>query len=213
MNLETMIERVKRVVQDDLYDDDAITELLNAGMMDCAAKVLLPELEHAEDVTTVVSSSFLAFPTDYHRGLFAAKDSNGRDAAVYRTFASMLRIWGRSGETGGSVGAVAPASGGRMTYVPIPADPQTLTIYYYRKPTAMVADDDEPDGLPEDAHKALVHYACKEIFAEMEDGIEGKKVNTNHHESKYLEMLAELDRAVGPLVSHPPAPVCAGDFM
>jgi hypothetical protein len=44
----------------------------------------------------------------------------------------------------------------------------------------------------------LVHYACREIFSEIEDGMEGEKVNTDYHHTVFVAALSELDSYLGP---------------
>lgn len=53
--------------------------------------------------------------------------------------------------------------------------------------------DDIPNCLPDHLHKSLlVSYAAKEIFNEIEDGIEGRKINTERYEGKYQQALTAL---------------------
>jgi len=57
--------------------------------------------------------------------------------------------------------------------------------------------DDIPNCLPDHLHKSLlVSYAAKEIFNEIEDGIEGRKINTERYEGKYQQALAVLYRGI-----------------
>ena len=57
--------------------------------------------------------------------------------------------------------------------------------------------DDIPYCLPVPLHKSLlVNYAAKEIFNEIEDGIEGRKINAERYEIRYQQALAALYRGI-----------------
>jgi hypothetical protein len=100
--------------------------------------------------------------------------------------------------------------GGDLYYQGIPGVPTELTLFYYRKPTLLVdydpsgedgeagdLADDIPDGIPEPFQKGLlVNYACKEIFDEIEDGMDGEKLNTQRYEAKYQAALAKLCKSI-----------------
>lgn len=71
-----------------------------------------------------------------------------------------------------------------------------LTAHYYRFPITLVAAA-EPEGLSSaHARKILVHGVSAEIYSEIEDGLEGAKVNTKYHEEQYYKALASLVRDI-----------------
>ena len=69
----------------------------------------------------------------------------------------------------------------------------TLTLKYYKKPTDITNVSTEPSELPGHfQRRLLVAYCCREIYADIEDGMEGQKVNTTYWDSKYNKWLDEL---------------------
>ena len=68
-----------------------------------------------------------------------------------------------------------------------------------------------PDGIPEHLIKPLLlNHAAASIFSEIEEGIEGAKVNTLYHEQKSQQALSALISFIGP---EGRAPVGIGDEL
>jgi hypothetical protein len=44
----------------------------------------------------------------------------------------------------------------------------------------------------------LKEYALKELYSEIEDGLEGQQVNTDRHEKKYAQAKERLVAFIGP---------------
>ncbi|MBA3015337.1 MAG: hypothetical protein KKD63_11085 [Proteobacteria bacterium] len=211
-----LIEEVQDVIQDDAYDEDMILALINKAMDVISAKVLLPGLETTSTVSTTADENTVALPVDYHRELFKVhNDSIERDVIVFSTTASLYRMClGAVKSEAGNVKAVAMLGNNlRIHFVPTTA--QDLTLWYYRKPASLVADTDEPDGLPLQFHDMLTNYAAWKLFDKIEDGIEGKKVNTDHYMTLFIDALENgLPCYVEDLgVSRREPPVVRGEFL
>jgi len=62
----------------------------------------------------------------------------------------------------------------------------------------MTLDADVPDVVPVQLHQPLlVGWVCAHIFNQIEDGIEGQKVNTAMWNSQFQQGLVDLDIVVG----------------
>ena len=212
-----LIDLVFNVIKDDDYDEDAIQDLLNEGLTYVAAQVLLPSLDTTATVTTGAGQS-VALPTDFMRNLYRVApmlSDTGRWPRIelLNNPGQFRRMIGaRLNDPGDAVHA-ATVLGASLAYWPIPITPQAMDISYYRKPDLLVVDDDIPVCLPEAYHSLLADYACYRLWARIEDGIEGQKVNTKFALDEVARKLAELSLFVDQGQSHPPAPVVAGDFL
>jgi hypothetical protein len=62
----------------------------------------------------------------------------------------------------------------------------------------MVETTDVPDGIPAHLHESLlVHFACREIWARIEDGIAEPKNNAIYHHNLYTQALSDLKAFIG----------------
>ena len=68
----------------------------------------------------------------------------------------------------------------------------------------MSNDADEADGLPDHLAKPLVvHHACAAIYSEIEQDLQGQKINTLYHEGEANKQLAKLIGFIGPRAKTP----------
>jgi hypothetical protein len=52
----------------------------------------------------------------------------------------------------------------------------------------------QPDGIPEFLHEdLLINYGAWKIFDQIEDGIDGQKVNTNYYKSLFMKAMIDLN--------------------
>lgn len=205
MNVTELIEKVQGTVQDSSFIEDVVLGYLNQGLLTVAGLdfVHIPELETHDEVETVADAYLVDLPDDYHKSLLQAFSvTNNRNIVIYPSYVRMTERLGRAG-SGGYVRGVA-VKGSQLCYNPIPSSKETISLVYYAYPTPLQDTDDEPDILPRHIGEKLLHaYACKECFDLIEDGIDGKKVNTARWEEKYNQALVELTRFLGPVYTKP----------
>lgn len=203
---------IQGVVQDSYYTGPILTPMINdlisrvaAGvrMPDGATSPPLPELLEIGTVSTE-STAYLTMPADYQRHLFYVADSVG-DRIIppkggdYYAFTLFLNQAQQKDLTeAGDVYRVC-VRGRRLYYQGIPSAAKDLTIYYYRKPTAMVDSTDEPDGIPDHlATRLIKHGVCMDIFGgQIEDGQDNRGVGATYHTGKFFEAMTELMDYVG----------------
>ena len=180
---------------------DRVRTYLNDGLSEISSRLFLPDLETSDQVTTSADGSYVDLPTDFQKKLFRAwSDTRSIQVTVFSSVALLYRNLPRP-DLGGSVMGMA-VRGKRLYYARRGAE--TITIHYYRQPTALVALGDTPDCLPDDlARKLLESYACMQMFSRIEDGIEGRKVNTEWHEAKFEQAMAALTLFLGPPAFEP----------
>ncbi len=203
MNLEVLTERVDKIVQDNDFDSDAIAVYLNRGMLEIAggmkrsdSSVLTQPLPLLFTVGTVATTTTFkaSLPVTYQRDLVFAIDYLGRELSIYDSFVEFSKVY-RLMNAVGSVNAVA-VKGRDLYYQNIPAVSELITVHFHRYPVDMVSSTDVPDGLPSNFHDILVSYACKEIYSIIEDGVDGKMVNTMKYEQKFQRSLDSLEASI-----------------
>lgn len=204
MTLDELIDRVDRIVQDDNFDETEITKYLNRGVLQIArgvrrpdSSILTPPLPMLFEIGTVSTTTTFKvdLPVDYQRDLVFAADSIGRELAINDSFQEFVKTYPAL-NTEGTLNALA-VKGRVLYYQGIPEDSEAITIHYHRYPVEMIVGSDEPDGIPEDLQdELLVNYACKEIYAIKEQGIDGSSFNTNKHEQKFQIAVEALSASI-----------------
>jgi len=199
----TLLAEVDRIIQDDSYTEAIQLSFLNQAMQDVAGLVLLPELETSSAVSTSITLSYVALPSNYQRNLFDCYNSTRSwHIKIYGSLVLLNRNFQQLDQAG-SIQGVA-IRGTNLHYQRIPSTSESLTLFYYRPPVDMASGATEPDGIPQHlARPLLVHGACKGIYSEIEEDIKGKKVNTLYHEGEYNKALAKLIAFVGPEAKAP----------
>ena len=208
---EQFIERVVKTVQDPSLDTDDILELLGEGLVVISGRVLLPDLETSDTVDTMVDESEVPLPSDYQHGLFDCQEQDPYNpVVVLNSKRQILATYGKLDNTG-TVRHVCRV-GTSLLYQPVPTEIRTLTLSYYRMP-AQLTESETPEGLPIQFHRALFHYAAFMLFDDIEDGMEGPKVNTARHEGKFEQLVRELELFFKDSQSRPQPPVVRGEFL
>ena len=214
MDADTLIAGVVLVVDDTSFDEDAILGFLNKGIREIAGTIDLPELRTSDSVDTSTSYNYVTMPSDYQKKCFivASVDNEFRvdkpgELYQYHRFINRYPV----SNAGSSVSDVV-INGNTLFYDPIPDTSEELRVEYLRAPIALVTGSATPDGIPAHLHESLlVSFAAKEIFNLIEDGLEGKKVNTKMNEELYRRALQELHLFLGYMDSEPV--YIADDFL
>jgi len=199
MTTERLIASLRRKIQDTSYDDTVLLEKLNNGLLAVAGRVMLPDLVTIDTVTTSSTDAFVDLPDDYHRELhFVSSVQAQGEIPIEPSFIQFRKRYPLLDSTG-SVECVCVA--GRLLYYQgRPAAADTVSLVYYRFPTPLdlLALQVEPDGIPAQFHeKLLVSHGAWEIYDEIEDGLDGKQVNTRKYLERYSQAIVELEEFLG----------------
>lgn len=181
MNLEEMRDEVKIIIQDPDYNDDEIDKHINQALSYTAGLINLPDLKAIEAVDTIVSQDYvnLSTITGGFSGVLRRVVKEG--IKIYPTLELMASDYVGNWDAAGEVEAVC-LEGNILWYQKIPEAAESLMLILYVSPAALVEDEDIPNNLPTSLHKLLlVHGASHFIYNEIEDGIEGEKINTAVH--------------------------------
>lgn len=181
MDLEAMQDAVVDIIQDASYTVANITVFINQAIQEAAMQIDLPVLKRIGTVDTVVDQNYaLLTSVDANfsgKGITLLSD----DIIIYSDLRLLMQEYLDGMDAAGDVEAVCQ-EGNRLWYQKIPAVAETLNLIYYLNPPLLTEDANIPSDFHESLHFNLfVHGACYQIFNEIEDGIEGEKVNTAYH--------------------------------
>jgi hypothetical protein len=211
--LSYLVSEIDRVLDDPAYTEMDLVSKINNAVTNISAGILLPDgsispplpdLYTTGSVSTSTTNPYVSLPVDYQRSVIMIYDSTGIKinppiGGNYYSYSLFLRqITDLSLAESGSVTKLA-IKGSRLYYQGIPTVAETLGLHYYKKPTDMVADDDEPEGIPSHLHERLiVHYVLKEIMgSKIEDGQDNTGIGTKYHTGKFNEAMIELVQFIG----------------
>jgi len=210
--LSALCAAIQDILQDSSYTDEVLTPKINAAILGIAAGIRmpdksisppLPDLYTIGTIDTTINA-YASLPVDYQRKVCAIVDSSGcridaPQGKNYEAFAIFMRdVQNLNLTEVGSVYMVA-VKGKKLYYQGIPTTAQTLGIHYYRKPTVLVDDNDEPDCLPDHLQERLIkHKVLADIFGEgIEDGQDNKGSGTQYHTGQFFEAMTELCDFIG----------------
>jgi hypothetical protein len=208
MRLADLIETIMEKVQDPSLDSKRIRRMINVAIQESASILTdpLPDCETRATLTTSLTNPHISLPDNFHRDLdFCFNVTRNDRVEIYRSLPYLSAVSGWENlDDESSVYGVA-RSGRTLYYQGIPTTAETLTIHYFRKPTELERDNDEPWEFPSYCHQAIiVNHVLKELFSEIEDGIEQQKVNTAYHDKQWQDAVRALEIFMGPRNTEPP---------
>lgn len=195
---QTLADEVMEAVQDASFTYDAIVELFNDCLMEIAGELLIPDLERWADIATDIYNGFISLPADFMRNLrYCHSITHNRKVKVYGSPVQLFRWFSVLDQTGRVTGVAV--KGRSLHYQRIPSAAETLRINYFAYPERLQSREDKPSWIPWHLAKPLLkHYALKELFALIEDGVEGPQINTDRHEKRYEVAKERLWHFIGP---------------
>lgn len=171
---------IENLVQDSSFTTTVLNDYINQAILYVGANTDIPELKGIGVVTTVLSQAYttLSGLTGGFSGkLRRVKDADGNAISIYSDLALLMDAYPTMNEEG-EVEAVA-LEGSTLWYQDIPVEEETLTCLYYRNPAILSSDTESPSDFPTHLHRQLfVHGSAWIIYDQIEDGIDGEKVNT-----------------------------------
>lgn len=198
------------LIPDESFTEDQVIDQFNACVLRVSRRLILPALDTTGTVETVTSAAQVALPTDFQRNLYFCRDESAPQSTVgvFNSQQAMIREFGpafstKTGTRVFSVAAVKPF----LFYTPNPVAATTLTLKYQRNPAPFDSLMDEFNIFPDGFEDIPYHYACWQLYARIEQGLDGGKVNSNYHRGEYSRMFDELSKSLREGVSMPPPPV------
>ena len=199
---ETLIGLVQEIVKDGSFGPSFILSKLNDGLFDVCDLTNPPSLvKHEQELEIYSGEKYVAVPSDFFGsrlfGLYNQTD-NIRCEIVYRLadFVRFSRKYANLNEI-----RSACLKGRTLHFAGIPEHDTLLFISYMAEPTVFLSETDSGGDIdylpPRIGENAIVAYAAKEIYAIIEDGVDGRKMNTEKWESAYALELSKISSRFG----------------
>ena len=202
MILSKLITEVEEIIQDNSFLSTNITSRLNEAQLEVAGGVQstlgswitppLPELLTIGTVDTATDAAYVSMPDNFQRQLQFASSSEGTEIDIAESFISFVEVYPLLDKSGPVTECCEV--GGNFYYQGIPTSSAEITIHYYKAPTDMSDDDDEPDGIPSHLHRGLlINHVCWKIFELIEDGLEEAGSNTEKYMKLFFSAVRTLE--------------------
>jgi hypothetical protein len=192
MNLTELIAKVNTNSSDSSYSDATITAYLNEAALYIAERVRLPALAVGSGTVATDGTGLIAMPADYHFWLYRCNGGLNTIVNVRESYEQLVTIYGGIMTGAGAVVDVS-VQGSNLYHQPIPAAPETLTLFYSILPTTLVSPGYvTPVFLPTRYHRTLVWYTLVEIYNEIEQEKDGSKPQTDRYSARLESDIAEM---------------------
>lgn len=180
MNRLEIRTEIENITQDSSFSETTLNEYIDQAILYVAAQVDIPELKRISTVDTILGQAYTSLSGlagGFSGKLRRVKNADGDNISIFSDLALLMDEYSTMDEAG-DVEAVA-LEGSILWYQNIPEAAETLTCLYYKNPTVLSTDDDIPSDFPEHLHRQLFVYGSTWlIYDQIEDGIDGEKVNT-----------------------------------
>lgn len=195
---------VEKIIQDSSLNS-MIGTYINQGIIEIAGGMQsalgdwitppLPELLTIDTVTTSIISAYVSMPDDFQRTLQFVASSTGAEIDIEDSFIEFSKTYPLLNQSGSITSVIE--IGNNFYYQGIPTTAEDVTIHYYKYPTEMSDDYDEPDGIPKHLQRSLlVNYAAWKIYELIEDGLEGPGLNTQRYMQLFMNALKILELSI-----------------
>lgn len=178
-------------IQDEVFiivkDSTQLTRIpavINDAYQEIVNEVHIPALKIFTTVGTVVGQSYCNLPDRVTGSLLYVGSVNGKINKANNGLAELLD----EDPTLSAVGDVEKVAleGTVLWYIKQPETVTDLYILIYQEPAPMVADGNIPSVLPSYLHRQLLVYkSAYLLYNEIEDGMDGEKVNTAVYKKMY----------------------------
>jgi hypothetical protein len=197
-----LIDRVKSIVKDKSFTDEFILEKLNDGLADVAIRATPPELvAHEVELELDPGDKFTSVPSDFFGGRIYTlyNQTDDMHCKVCYRLSDFVQL---SKKYQDSVVRAACLKGRTIHCAGIPTKSTILLISYLKAPVFFEDVQDDGSGiiyLPERVgDSAVVNYAAMQLFALIEDGVDGASVNTSKMLAFYEQDLSRMIAFFGP---------------
>ena len=193
----TLIGRVQSLVKDGSFDSSFILELLNDGIFEVAIATTPPSLvSHDVRIIIPAGADSVIMPSDFFGPRIlslVSSDRKERISVLYR----IEELQTTCKATGFSAcNMFAVLKGNRLLVSERRDSSYTLLATYNSTPIVFESIDDSGeniDFLPIRLGEiSIVNYAAWRIYSHIEDGVDGKKVNSETYQADFLDATAKI---------------------
>lgn len=159
--------RQHTLVEEDDYADSKVDNVINQALRDLSTQFHWPFHQASDTVTLVTGTANYSLPTDFAH-LIAAIRSDCACKLKEVTPQDAWSTWKADAES--SKPDHFYLWGSEIRFVPIPTSDSlpTVELYYYRHPSTLDNDDDEPEFDPQ-FHLVLAEFAAAKVWEREED--------------------------------------------
>ena len=150
MNLGDLVGELNLIVRDS-YLAQQFEKWINSALLELATDLDLPALRKLEPTPLTVDTSTWIFdaPTDYHKKLFRATDSEGQNIRIFYRVEDLEALDMDHDVAGDHVTSIAMHDMGYHVKVCVyPKADETINLWYYEKPETLSSHDDIVKCLP-----------------------------------------------------------------
>ena len=198
MNLGDMTTEVDNVVDESGFSTADIVGYINQAVQYAGSLVDIPDLKKLITATTVTDQPYCSLSAT--TGGFAGRilRASNPNIAIYPNLNLLMDEYVtytyQDLTQAGDVEAIA-LEGNTLWYQYVPVVAADIVLLAYQNPATLALAADIPSAFPAQLHRQLfVHGAAYMMFDQIEDGLEGDKVNTNAH---FMQSFSEQNRHSG----------------
>lgn len=191
-----LIERVQDLVKDGSFGPSFILEKLNDGLAEVTQITRPPDLVAVDvELDFAAGDKFISMPADFFgpRLLKLYNKTDDRPCVVVYRFVDLAHLSKKFAGTAVHAGCL---KGKTLHVAGVPAVATTLEVSYLTEPTIFEDVDDDGSAITylpfRLGEQAIISYAAWRIYTHIEDGVDGKKVNTDKHHADFLDALAKI---------------------
>jgi hypothetical protein len=190
MNLGQLKDEVIVVLGDTSFNS-SLANWINSAVEQIIDDANVPGFKEILSINTVLGAASTVLGATCDGRVLYAGTATAELAGGVVTLEHMMKMYPGMDEEGDV--EYITVEGNTLYYQGIPGTVTPLTLLHRRKPVYMVADEDEPEGIPEHLHlNVIVPKVAIFGFDRIEDGVEGEKVNTIAQSIRYKQGLHEL---------------------
>lgn len=196
MNLEDIRSEIVSIVSDSSYSSDYIDSLINETLQKVCGRVIIPGLKMLTTATLGTGVSSVSLSSNFGGRVIRVLDSNGDSLELIPSLELMMDRYGAMEEVG-ELEAVCQ-EGNVLWFAKRMSAEENVTILYLKRPVELVSGSDVPEELPDFLHRDLLVYGTAAVlFNQIEDGLDGSKINTQVYGGLFEQGIARLHEWIG----------------
>lgn len=192
--LSDLVTKVQQRVKDTGYSSTEIKNYINDAQRDVFNEYRLPFMQTTQGYTLDTSTSDITngagLPSNFVQAIKLVLTTAGRESEIpFADYKELIERYGDLDDTtvnAANVPSWAYKYGTTIRVFPKPNSAYTVTLYYFKEPTALSADADVPE-IPSEFEEILVVGAASRVL-QVKDNYDQATVLEN----KFMELLDKL---------------------